>query len=72
MTQIVPKIPDKKVKTFLSFINDLKYMKVEDPGYAVPEWQKKEVRKRLKNIAANPEQQITAKEAQRHIKALRA
>jgi hypothetical protein len=72
MTQIVLNIPDEKVKTFLSFINDLKYVKVEDPGYAVPEWQKKEVRKRLKNIAANPEQLISAKEAKRRIKALRA
>ena len=47
MTQIVLSIPDEKVKTFLSFINDLKYVKVEDTEFVVPEWQKKEVRKRL-------------------------
>ncbi|MDZ4794708.1 MAG: addiction module protein [Bacteroidota bacterium] len=71
MTQIVLSIPDEKVKTFLSFINDLTYVKVEEKEFAVPEWQKKEVRKRLKNIAANPSQIIASKEALRHLKSLR-
>ena len=71
MTQIVLSIPDEKVKIFLSFINDLKYVKVEDTEFVVPEWQKKEVRKRLKSITANPSQLITSKEALRHLKSLR-
>jgi hypothetical protein len=71
MTQLVLHIPDEKVKTFLSFINDLKYVKVEDPAYTVPDWQKKEVSKRLKYITANPEKLIPAKEANRRIRSLR-
>ncbi len=71
MTQIVISIPDEKVKTFLSFINDLKYVKVEDPEYSMPSWQKKEVRKRLKSIAANPSQLLSSKESLRHLKSLR-
>ncbi len=71
MTQIVLSIPDEKVKTFLSFINDLKYVKVEDTEFVVPEWQKKEVRKRLKSISVNSTQLITSKEALRHLKSLR-
>ena len=71
MTQIVLSIPDEKVKTFLSFINDLKYVKVEDTEFVVPEWQKKEVRKRLKSISVNSSQLITSKEALRHLKSLR-
>ncbi len=71
MTQIVLSIPDKKVKTFLSFINDLKYVKVEDAEFVVPAWQKKEVRKRLKSISINPTQLITSKETLGHLKSLR-
>ena len=71
MTQIILSIPDEKVKTFLSFINDLKYVKVEDPEYSVPAWQKKEVKKRLKSIADNPSQLISSKEALRQLKSLK-
>ena len=71
MTQIVLSIPDEKVKTFLNFINDLNYVKVEDSEFVVPEWQKKEVRKRLKNTNANPSLLVTSKDALRHLKSLR-
>ncbi|MEO5947672.1 MAG: addiction module protein [Chitinophagaceae bacterium] len=71
MTQVVLSIPDDKVKTFLSFINDLNYVKIEEADFTVPEWQKKEVRKRLKSIAANPSQLIDSKKALHHMKSLR-
>lgn len=71
MTQIVLSLPDKKVKTFLSFIHDLNYVKVEDTEFAVPAWQKKEVQKRIKSIRANPGQLVSSKEALRHLKSLR-
>ncbi len=71
MIQVVLSIPDDKVKTFLSFINDLNYVKIEETEYTVPEWQKKEVRKRLKSITANPSQLIDSKKALRHMKSLR-
>lgn len=71
MTQIILSIPDEKVKTFLNFINDLKYVKVEDKEFVVPEWQKKEVRKRLKSINDNPSQLVASKDALRYVKSLR-
>jgi hypothetical protein len=71
MTQIILSIPDEKVKTFLNFINDLKYVKVEDPEYAIPAWQKKEVRQRLKDISAASSQLISSKAALRYLKSLR-
>lgn len=54
MAQLVLSIPEEKVKTFLNFRSDLKYIKIEEKEFVVPEWQKKEVRKRLKNGKANP------------------
>jgi len=71
MTQILLSLPDEKVKAFLSFINDLKYIKVEEKQFTVPEWQKKEVRKRLKSIKAKPSQLVSSKDALRHLKSLR-
>jgi Putative addiction module component len=71
MTQILLSIPDKKVKAFLSFINDLNYIKVEEKKFSIPEWQKREVRKRLKSIKANPSQLVPSKEAFSHLKSLR-
>ena len=41
MTQTLLTLPDEKVETFLAFINDLKYVKVEEKEFVVPEWQKK-------------------------------
>ena len=71
MTQILLSIPDEKVKAFLNFINDLKYIKVEEKQFTVPEWQKKEVRKRLKSIKANPSQLVSSRDALSHLKSLR-
>ena len=71
MTQILLTIPDEKVDTFLSFINDLKYVKIEEKEFVVPEWQKKEVRKRLKALKADPSKAIPAKEALRRLNALK-
>ena len=71
MTQILLSLPDEKVKAFLNFINDLKYIKVEEKQFTVPEWQKKEVRKRLKSIKANSSQLISSKDALQHLKSLR-
>lgn len=70
MTQIILSIPDKKVETFLNFINDLNYVKVEDAEFSIPEWQKKEVRKRLKSLQKNPSQLISNKEATHYLKSL--
>lgn len=69
MTQIVLTIPDEKVETFLAFINDLNYIKVEE--FIVPEWQKKEVRKRLRALKADPSLAIPSKEARRRLNALK-
>lgn len=71
MTQIVLSIPDEKVKTFLNFINDLSYIKIEDQDYVVPTWQKKEVEKRLKSLKTNPSSLVSSKEALRQLKTLR-
>ena len=71
MTQILLSIPDEKVKAFLNFINDLKYIKVEEKQFTVPEWQKKEIRKRLKSIKANPSQLVSSRDALSHLKSLR-
>ena len=71
MTQIVVSIPDAKVKSFLNFINELRYVKVEDKTIQIPAWQKKEVRKRLKIIASNPAHLVSSKEALSRLKALR-
>ncbi len=70
MTQIILSIPDKKVKTFMSFINDLNYVKIEEAEFTVPEWQKKEVRRRLKSLKKNPVQLISQREATRYMKSL--
>jgi Putative addiction module component len=71
MTQLVLSIPEEKVKTFLNFISDLKYIKIEEKEFAVPEWQKKEVRKRLKNVKANPYTLVSAKDALKRLKSLK-
>ena len=71
MTQIVVSILDKKVKAFLDFINDLSYINVEDKDFSIPDWQKREVRKRVKSIKANPAKLISSKEAFAHLKSLR-
>ena len=71
MTQVVLSIPDKKVKAFHDFINDLKYIKVEEKDFSIPDWQKREVRKRVKSIKANPAQLVSSKEAFAHLKSLR-
>lgn len=71
MSQIVLSIPDKKLKSFLSYINDLNYVKVENPEYTIPAWQKKEVRKRLKEIEKDPTQLISSKSALRHLKSMK-
>ena len=71
MTQIVLSIPDKKVKAFLDFINDLNYIKVEEKDFSIPAWQKREVRKRVKSIKANPAQLVSSKESFAHLKSLR-
>ena len=71
MTQIVVSIPDKKVKAFLDFINDLSYINVEDKDFSIPDWQKREVRIRVKSIKANPAKLISSKEAFAHLKSLR-
>lgn len=68
MTQIVLSVPEEKAKIFLQFINDLGYIKVEEQEFTVPAWQKKEVRKRLKSVAAKPEQLVGSKEALRLLK----
>lgn len=70
MTQILLTMPDEKVKTFLEFINDLKYVKVEEKEFVVPEWQKKEVRKRLKAIKSDPSKVLSEKEFFRRLKKL--
>lgn len=70
MTQIVLSMPDKKVKDFLNFINDLNYVKVEEAEFVVPEWQKKEVRKRLKTLQKDPSQLISQKDAMHYMKSL--
>lgn len=71
MTQIVVSIPDKKVKAFLDFINDLSYINVEDKDFSIPDWQRREVRIRVKSIKANPAKLISSKEAFAHLKSLR-
>ena len=71
MAQLVLSIPEEKVNTFLQFINDLKYIKVEQKEFSVPEWQKKETRKRLKQIKSNPESLLSMKDALAHLKSLR-
>jgi hypothetical protein len=71
MTQLVLSIPEEKVKTFLNFISDLKYIKIEEKEFVVPEWQKKEVRKRLKNVKANPYTLVSTKDALKRLKSLR-
>ena len=71
MTQIVLSIPDKKVKAFLDFINGLNYIKVEEKDFSIPAWQKREVRKRVKSIKANPAQLVSTKESFAHLKSLR-
>ena len=71
MTQIVVSILDKKVKAFLDFINDLSYINVEDKDFSIPDWQKREVRIRVKSIKANPAKLISSKEAFAHLKSLR-
>ncbi len=71
MAQLVLSIPEEKVKTFLNFISDLKYIKIEEKEFVVPEWQKKEVRKRLKNGKANPATLVSSKEALKRLKSLR-
>jgi hypothetical protein len=71
MTQILLSIPEEKVETFLAFINDLNYVKVEEKEFTVPEWQKKEVRKRLKKIQSDPSQLIPSKEALLRLKSLK-
>ena len=70
MTQLVLSIPDKKVKGFLKFLNDFSYVKVEEAAYIVPEWQKKEVGKRLKNLRKNPTRLIDHKDAAKYLKSL--
>ena len=71
MTKIVVSILDKKVKAFLDFINDLSYINVEDKDFSIPDWQKREVRIRVKSIKANPAKLISSKEAFAHLKSLR-
>jgi hypothetical protein len=71
MTQILHTIPDDKVQTFLSFINDLKYVKVEEKEFVIPTWQKKEVKKRIKAIKSDPSQLLTPKESSKFLKTLK-
>jgi hypothetical protein len=71
MTQLVLSIPEEKVKTVLNFISDLKYIKIEQKEFAVPEWQKKEVRKRLKSLKENASGLISSKEARKRLNSLR-
>jgi hypothetical protein len=71
MTQLVLSIPDEKVKTFLNFISDLKYIRVEEKEFSVPAWQKKEVAKRQRKIKSAPSILVSSKEALKTIKSLR-
>lgn len=71
MTQLVLSIPDEKVKTFLNFIRDLKYVKIEEKEFIVPDWQRKEVRRRLKNIKADSSRRVSSQEGLKQLKSLR-
>lgn len=71
MAQLVLSIPEEKVNTFIKFISDLKYVKIEEKEFVVPVWQQKEVKNRLKKINANPEILISSKDAHKHLKSLR-
>ncbi len=71
MTQLVLSVPTKKVKSFLSLIHNLDYVKVENTEFTVPVWQKKEVQKRIKSIKAKPGQLVTSRESFRRLKSLR-
>lgn len=71
MAQLVLSIPEEKVNTFIRFISNLKYVKIEEKELVIPAWQQKEVRNRLKKIKANPAAIISSKEAHKKLKALR-
>jgi|CXWL01.1.fsa_nt_gi hypothetical protein len=71
MAQVVLSIPEEKVNTFIKFISDLKYVKIEEKEFIVPAWQQKEVKNRLKKINANPGILISSKDAHKHLKSLR-
>jgi hypothetical protein len=71
MTQVVLSVPEEKMKIFLQLINDFGYIKVEEPEFTIPAWQKREVRKRMKSISAKPDLLVDSKEALRQIKSYR-
>ena len=71
MAQLVLSIPEEKINTFIKFISNLKYVKIEEKEFVIPAWQQKEVRSRLKKINANPAILISSKDAHKHLKSLR-
>jgi hypothetical protein len=55
MKEITLKVPDNKLRFFLELIHQLG-LKVKDEEHDIPDWQKKEVSKRLKDFKKNPDQ----------------
>lgn len=51
-------IKDSRFQTFLSFIKTLDYVAVSNEELSVPNWQIKEVEKRLKTLEKHPEEAI--------------
>ncbi len=71
MAQLVLSIPQEKLNSFIRFISDLNYVKIEEKEFVVPAWQQKEVKARLKKIKAKPSLLISSAEAHKKIKSLR-
>jgi hypothetical protein len=71
MTKLILSMPDEKVKTFLNFISDLNYIRIDEKDFSVPAWQKKEVAKRQRKIKSSPSLLVSSKEALKTIKSLR-
>jgi len=54
MAQVTLNIPDNKYSAFLEVVKKLGYAQLESE-YTVPEWQKKEVNRRMEEYYKNPE-----------------
>lgn len=65
MTQITLNIPDNKLEFFLEVFQQFG-LEVSDDAIVVPEWQKEEVKRRIKET--NPEDCIPWEEARKQLK----
>ena len=70
MTQITISLPNKKVKKFLDLIGDIDYIKVQDTSFTIPEWQQKEVKKRLQQLKKDPASAINQNEFEKKLNEL--